>query len=481
MLPIEIGTPPRGDNSPKGFFSNPKWQHPLAKFGIGALVIVVLLWSSIFPHEIHEPGATAAATTAAAGSEGSSAEVSVLLSAPAPELEAATGVTGAAVASSMDATTAPVTPVAAKATPIDMDLAAAHASSAGKPVVLVTGVSGMIGSCVAKALVASGKYDVHGLVRYRSKLSNLSGYLDKLTLHFGDITDSTRMRSVVRELQPVYIYHMAAQAINGVSYDSPELTMNTNVMGTLNILEAVKTEMSGPVADTKAAKAKHHVPKCRLLIAGSSTEYGQTADEWDGPLPENAPMKPVSPYGVSKVATEMLAFQYYRSFKIETIVARFFIQVAAGGTEHLAMQEFARQIAMIERGLQKPTLLHGNLQTKRDMTDIGESAGVVVQLAEKGVPGEAYNIGSGEAYKMQDLLDLMIKQAKVKITPELDVSRLRVYDEKSLVVDNTKLKKVTGWVPNPNIERTIKQVLDYWRREVNERYFSVDKDGNAII
>ena len=458
MQPIEIATPSRSIAA-AGFFSSPKWQHPLAKVGIGALVIVILLWSTIFPHEVHD----LSATVGPGNVDRTAASVGI----PVFEPKAA---------SSIDTATTPVTSITTNS-----DLVASRASSKGKPVVFVTGVSGMIGSCVAKALVATGKYDVHGLVRYRSKLSNLSGFLEKLTLHFGDITDSTRMKSVIRELQPSYIYHMAAQAINGVSYDSPELTLNTNVMGTLNILEAVRTEMSSSAADTEAARANHRVSKCRLLIAGSSTEYGQTADEWDGPIPENAPMKPVSPYGVSKVATEMLAFQYYRSFKIETIVARFFIQVAAGGTEHLAMQEFARQIAMIERGLQKPILSHGNLQTKRDMTDIGESAAVVVTLAEKGVPGEAYNIGSGEAYKMQDLLDLMIKQAKVKITPELDVSRLRVYDEKSLVVDNAKLKRVTGWVPNPNIERTIKQVLDYWRREVHERYFSVDKDGNSIV
>jgi len=472
MLPIEVNPPPRTGAS---FFTNPKWQHPLTKVGIGAFVVIILLWSSIFPHEVNDP---AAGNTGGAAMAIHAADYP-LTSAPKTDITDINLASPAVEAKIPTSTTPTHTASASTTAPVGTDLALTAAANAGKPVVLVTGVSGMIGSCIAKALVATGRYDVHGLVRYRSKLSNLAGYMDKLTLHFGDITDAVRIRAVVRELQPAFIYHMAAQAINGVSYDSPELTLNTNVMGTLNLLEAVKTEMSGPV--TAHAKGKKHTPKCRLLIAGSSTEYGQTADEWDGPLPENAPMKPVSPYGVSKVATEMLAFQYFRSFGIQSIVARFFIQVAAGGTEHLAMQEFARQIAMIERGLQKPTLLHGNLQTKRDMTDIAESAGVVVTLAEKGVPGEAYNIGSGEAYKMQDLLDMMIKQAKVKITPELDVSRLRVYDEKSLVVDNTKLKKVTGWTPNPNIERTIKQVLDYWRREVNERYFSVDKDGNAVV
>ncbi len=461
MLPIDIASPSRTGT----IFSSPKWQSPVFKAGAAVLLLIILFWSTFFPNA---PNAQSDQSSAESNQVFLDSSVSKYES-NAPEIQATVTVP----------TLVHDPPQAQTSLPSVSPNVHATNSKEPKPIALVTGISGMIGSYVAKALVDTGRYQVHGLVRFRSKLSNLAGYVNSITLHYGDITDSTRMRSLLREVKPAFIYHMAAQAINGVSYDSPELTMHTNVMGTLNLLEAVKTELSLPVGTHSQDTKAKHVPPCRILIAGSSTEYGQTADEWNGPIPEDAPMKPVSPYGVSKVATEMLAFQYFRSFGIQSIVARFFIQVAAGGTEHLAMQEFARQIAMIERGLQPPVLKHGNLQTKRDMTDIAESAGVVVSLAEKGVPGEAYNIGSGETYKMQDLLDMMLKQSKVKIAAELDTSRLRVYDEKELVVDNQKLRKVTGWTPKPNIAHTIKQVLDYWRREVHDRYVAIGTDGDS--
>jgi GDP-mannose 4,6-dehydratase len=327
--------------------------------------------------------------------------------------------------------------------------------------VLVTGISGMIGSYVAKALCASGEYTVFGLVRWRSSLLNLAGILPEIILEYGDISDSVRMRELVMKIQPDYIFHFAAQAINGVSFGSPEVTLRTNVMGTLNLLEAVKEAIGQGKLSART----------RILLAGSSTEYGATADEMNGaPIPETAPHNPVSPYGVSKVAMEKLGFQYFRAHGLQVVVARFFIQVSAGGTEHLALQEFCRQIAMIERGLQEPTLQHGNLNTMRDMTDIQDASPVVVTLAERGVAGQAYNVGSAIKYSIRDLLQTAVSQARVPIALEEDASRKRQYDEAVLVADISKLQALTGWVPKPNMSAIVEQILQHWRREISMRY-----------
>lgn len=321
----------------------------------------------------------------------------------------------------------------------------------------MTGVSGMIGSHVARHLVTDPCVDVHGLIRWRSDLSSLNGILHKIKTVYGDITDSVTMRSVLDTVKPHYIYHFAAQAINSVSYASPELTTQVNVMGTLNLFESMR-----------ALNMTH----TRFLLAGSSTEYGKTCDLWPGPVPETAPMEPVSPYGASKVASEMLARQYHNAFGLHVIIARFFIQVGVGGTDTLAIHEFCKQIAMIERGLQEPVLSHGNIDSLRDMTDARDSASVVVQLAKEGVAGEAYNVGSGHAMSIRDLLTtaVSLSNASTKIQLRSDTSKFRPYDEKVLLADVTKLTELTGWVPKTDMRETVQSILDYWRLKVHSMY-----------
>ena len=323
--------------------------------------------------------------------------------------------------------------------------------------VLITGVSGMIGSHVARHLVTDPCVDVHGLIRWRSDLSSLNGILHKIKMVYGDITDSVTMRDVLRSTRPDYIYHFAAQAINSVSYASPELTTQVNVMGTLNLLEAMHAL---------------NMTSTRFLLAGSSTEDGKTCDTGPGPVPETAPMEPVSPYGASKVASEMLARQYHNAFGLDVIIARFFIQVGAGGTETLAIHEFCKQIAMIERGLQKPILTHGNIDSLRDMTDARDSAAVVVRLAKDGASGEAYNIGSGNAMSIRDLLETAVglSDMSAKIELRSDASKFRPYDEKILLADITKIKNLTGWVPKTDMKDTVLSILHYWRLKVQAMY-----------
>ncbi|EER03972.1 UDP-glucose 4-epimerase, putative [Perkinsus marinus ATCC 50983] len=240
----------------------------------------------------------------------------------------------------------------------------------------VLGINGMIGSNIAKALVRLSysedptrpHYTVFGLVRYRANLGNLAGVLEDVHLTYGDLSDAQRIRSIVQEVRPHLVFHFAAQGINGVSFQSESLTYQANVEGTSNVMQALR---------------------------GTS----DSVDYIGRPIPESAPMSPVSPYGVSKAATEMMCLQQYKAHGTHCVAVRLFIHVSPGGTEALALQEFCRQVAMIEGGKQEPVIRHGALKTRRDTTDVRDSAEQFIKVLESSAPGEVYNVGSfmGEA------------------------------------------------------------------------------------
>lgn len=334
--------------------------------------------------------------------------------------------------------------------------------------VLITGVSGMIGTHVARSFIQ--KKDsctiVYGLIRPRTDLSSLTGIIDKIEFVLGDITDAFRMIEVIREIRPTYIYHFAAQAINGISFNMAQLSFDSNIGGTLNLLEALRI---------------NNLTTTRFLLAGSSTEYGNTANNHHDPIPENVILDPVSPYGISKMGCEKLANQYFVSHKIPVITARLFIHVGVGGTDSLAINQFCKQIALAEIGKGPKEIRHGNLKTLRDITNARDSAPILIRLAEEGVPGEAYNVGSGNTISIQSLLDTAIKMSKVQVVAVEDKSRLRAFDEKKLVADINKIKKLTGWVPATDMTETVQEILNFWRKKVRNLYCPEASDcPNAV-
>jgi nucleoside-diphosphate-sugar epimerase len=337
--------------------------------------------------------------------------------------------------------------------------AAAQSSSCEKEEkrILITGISGMIGTHVAKAFLK--KNDpctvVYGLIRPRTDLSSLAGFVDKIEFVLGDITDSFRMIDIVKEVKPHYIYHFAAQAINGISFNMAQLSFDSNIGGTLNLLEALRI---------------NNMTSTRFLLAGSSTEYGNTANTYHGAIPEDVILDPVSPYGISKTGCEKLANQYFVSHKIPVVTARLFIHVGVGGTDSLAINQFCKQIALAEIGKGSTDIRHGNLKTLRDITNARDSAPILIRLAEEGNSGEAYNVGSGNTISIQSLLDTAIGMSKVIVKGVEDRSRLRSFDEKKLVANIDKIKKLTGWVPATDMTETVQEILNFWRKKVRNLY-----------
>ena len=326
-----------------------------------------------------------------------------------------------------------------------------------RPAALVTGISGLIGSHVARELVRRDTFVVYGVVRPRTDLTNLVGIMDSLQFETCDISDSVCTGWVIGKVKPDYVFHFAGQAINSLSTTMPELTLQSNVQGTFHVLNAIRKH--GLSASTK------------VLLAGSSTEYGSTSDDWDGrPLAEDAPLRPVSAYGVSKVSAEMLAIEHFTTYGIETVIARFFIHVGPGGTDFLAINQFAKHIALAELGLRPAVVSHGNLESWRDITDVADSAPAVVDLLLKGKGGEAYNVGSGTALKIFDLLKSAVEQSTTPLELKEDSDRMRPYDEKILVANNTKIRTLTGWVPRTQTRAMVGRILDFWRLKMRELY-----------
>lgn len=307
-------------------------------------------------------------------------------------------------------------------------------------VCLITGIGGFLGSHLADFLLTQG-WEVTGVLRQDSR--NIAHIRNGLALFRCDILDKAQIESVVREARPEAIFHLAAQSLPSRSWQEPEATFHVNVLGTLNLLGAVRAAGADPV----------------LIVAGSSAEYGPSEPE-EIPIKEDTPLRPASPYGVSKVATTLLALLYRRAFGMRVVVARPFFVIGPRKSGDVC-SDFARGVVAVEKGKQ-PSLSVGNLEAVRDLLDVEDAVRALWLLAQKGIPGEAYNICSGVGHKVRAVLEILLHTSSRPIPVEHDITRLRPVDEPAVVGDNSRLRAL-GWAPQVSLGQSLASILDYWR------------------
>ena len=306
---------------------------------------------------------------------------------------------------------------------------------------LITGCEGFIGSHLADLLVEMG-HEIYGMVYADTK--NIDHLKDKITILKCDINDADMVNEVIEKSQPEYVFHLAAQSFVMTSWEDPHLTLKTNILGTLNLLESLRKKELNPLIE----------------IVGSSSVYGpRSADEL--PLKEETDFRPTSFYAVSKVGEEMLGYLYAKVYGMKVIRVRPFNMTGPRKTGDACL-DFTKGLVEIEKGLRK-VLEVGNLDTVRDFTDGRDAVKALWIIAEKGTLGEAYSLCSGKGYKMRDILNMAIslsglKNVKVKQVPW----KMRPYDDPIYIGDNTKLRNL-GWEPRIPMEKTLSDMLDYWR------------------
>jgi GDP-4-dehydro-6-deoxy-D-mannose reductase len=312
--------------------------------------------------------------------------------------------------------------------------------------ILITGITGFVGSHLADYALTRTDVEIHGIHRWRSRTENIEHLTGKVILHECDIRDASSVRDVLEKVQPGWIFHLAAQSFVPTSWKAPAESLATNILGELNIFEAVRRIGATP----------------RIHIAGSSEEYG-LALESEQPIKETNPLRPLSPYAVSKVSQDLLGYQYFMSYRTPIVRTRGFNHTGPRRAPVFVTSDFARQIADIEKGRRPAVIRVGNLQAKRDFTDVRDMVRGYWLALEKGRPGEVYNICSGKAYAISELLDLLLSYSTVKVKVEVDPARLRPSDVPNLLGDNSKFVAETGWKPTIPFEQTLRDLLDYWR------------------
>ena len=311
--------------------------------------------------------------------------------------------------------------------------------------VLVTGVTGMIGSHLAARCRALG-YKTFGLAR-TSASSRLHADPDPSIIRC-DVMDRQALRSAFERTKPDIVVHLAAQAFNGMSWDCEETTLQTNIMGTVNVLNC----------------CRHIVPKAKVILSKSKAEYGMVPVE-ECPLKEDRPLRPVSPYGISKVATECLGLQYFSNYGMPVYLPRLFIHVGTGHPPATAIQNLARQMALISAGRLKPVLKVGVQHTQRDFIDVRDGVEALLLILDKGEPGRPINVCTGTAYKISDVLTMLLEISGLKIELVEDPALMRPSDEPILLGDNSRLKQL-GWEQRYALRQTLEAVYQDWLSRV---------------
>ena len=317
---------------------------------------------------------------------------------------------------------------------------------------LITGITGFAGSHLAEYILGEHRdYEVYGTMRWRSRTENIRDIESKTQLIECDLRDSSSVKKLIERVEPDRIFHLAAQSFVPSSWNAPAESLSTNILGQLNIFEAVRALNLDPW----------------IQIACSSEEYGMVYED-ELPIKETNPLRPLSPYAVSKVGQDYLGYQYCQSFGMKVIRTRGFNHDGPRRGDVFVSSNFAKQLVLIEKGKKPPIIEVGNLEARRDFTDVRDIVRAYwLALDGNCEPGEAYNICSGTDWCIQDVLDKLIEMSGQKVEVREDPTRLRPSDVPVLLGDASKFNKATGWTPSIPYEQTLQDMLDYWRAEID--------------
>ncbi|HWQ12480.1 MAG TPA: GDP-mannose 4,6-dehydratase [Roseiflexaceae bacterium] len=315
--------------------------------------------------------------------------------------------------------------------------------------VLITGINGFVGGHLAERLLASGRWEVWGLARQPALvLPHLAGRVRYVA---ADLTVQDQVVSALESAHPEVIFHLAGQSNVPRSFADPAGTLAANLTAQVFLFQAILRLRQDPL----------------VLVAASNEIYGAVRPA-DLPLDEETPLRPVNPYAVSKAAQDLLAFQYFASHRLRTIRLRPFNHIGPRQSDAFVAAAFAAQVARIEAGQQPPLMRVGNLSAERDFTDVRDMVRAYELAALSGEVGEAYNIGSGRATRIQHLLDILMAFSTKDIAVEADPARMRPADVPRVVCDARRFTARTGWEPQIPLEQTLFDTLEYWRAWVRE-------------
>jgi GDP-4-dehydro-6-deoxy-D-mannose reductase len=317
---------------------------------------------------------------------------------------------------------------------------------------LITGITGFVGSHLAELALSRGA-EVAGALRWRSNTTHIEHIRDRLTLINGDLRDVLSVRGLIEQSRPDAIVHLAAQSFVGASWDAPSETLITNAVSQTNILEAVR-------------QMQH---ACRVLVIGSSEEYGLVYPE-EMPVRETNPLRPLSPYAVSKVTQDLMGYQYWKSYGLDIVRTRAFQHTGPRRGDAFATSSFARQIAEAEAGLREPVVHVGDLKPTRDFSDVRDIVRGYWALLERGTPGEVYNLCSGVDWSIERMLSFLVEHSKLeRVDVRQDPARLRPSDVPVLRGSAEKIQQAVGWRPEIPLEQTLVDLLEYWRQQIERR------------
>lgn len=314
---------------------------------------------------------------------------------------------------------------------------------------LISGITGFAGTHLASHILGLG-YEVWGFSRSEHGPLDLSGPWGQVKYISCDLRNKAKLAEAITLARPEEIYHLAGQSSVRLSWADPVLTFEINVIGAINLLETVCK----------------YAPKAKILLVGSSDEYGP-AEEGEGPVTESSRLRPQSPYSLSKVCVDLLAEQYYKAKKLNAIRVRPFNHIGPGQRPDFATSDFAKQIAEAELGQREVTLKVGNLSVRRDFTDVRDMVRAYTMALAYCLPGEVYNICSGRVYALSEIVEVYLRMARVEIEVEEEEERRRQVDVPAIIGDASRFKLATGWKAEISVEKSLEDILNYWRKVVS--------------